>query len=343
MPHNIRIAVSHANGSRHYVMSPWLKKALLIFLVVLVAGIVSSIAAIYYLNHRSETAEQTLQNMTEQSSELVGQLETLKQKRQQLEQLISNKEEEYAQTIEDKDNQLDYLTKRVSTVEEVLGLEKEADSDAPLAQRLDVAAINSAVRSTMLQLIPSGQPIESYRRSSGYGSRTHPVTGNKKFHLGLDLTADIGTPVYAPADGVVEYKRPSRKKGYGNMLKIDHAFGFMTLYAHLDKFNVNTGNFVKKGDLIGWSGNTGLSTGPHLHYEVRFLSRALDPRRFIAWTPDNFESLFEEEKKVNWASLVKIIENMVATQVQLASEVSSQFERQEDQLDAKESMVTASK
>ena len=343
MPHNIRIAVSHANGSRHYVMSPWLKKALLIFLVVLVTGIVSSIAAIYYLNHRSETAEQTLQNMTEQSSELVGQLETLKQKRQQLEQLISNKEEEYAQTIEDKDNQLDYLTKRVSTVEEVLGLEKEADNDAPLAQRLDVAAINSAVRSTMLQLIPSGQPIESYRRSSGYGSRTHPVTGNKKFHLGLDLTADIGTPVYAPADGVVEYKRPSRKKGYGNMLKIDHAFGFMTLYAHLDKFNVNTGNFVKKGDLIGWSGNTGLSTGPHLHYEVRFLSRALDPRRFIAWTPDNFESLFEEEKKVNWASLVKIIENMVATQVQLASEVSSQFERQEDQLDAKESMVTASK
>ncbi|MBE1277385.1 M23 family metallopeptidase [Enterovibrio baiacu] len=343
MPHNIRIAVSHANGSRHYVMSPWLKKALLIFLVVLITGIASSIAAIYYLNHRSETAEQTLQNMTEQSSELVGQLETLKQKRQQLEQLISNKEEEYAQTIEDKDNQLDYLTKRVSTVEEVLGLEKEADNDAPLAQRLDVAAINSAVRSTMLQLIPSGQPIESYRRSSGYGSRTHPVTGNKKFHLGLDLTADIGTPVYAPADGVVEYKRPSRKKGYGNMLKIDHAFGFMTLYAHLDKFNVNTGNFVKKGDLIGWSGNTGLSTGPHLHYEVRFLGRALDPRRFIAWTPDNFESLFEEEKKVNWASLVKIMENMVATQVQLASEVSPQFERQEDQLDAKENMVTASK
>ncbi|MEZ9525836.1 M23 family metallopeptidase [Enterovibrio norvegicus] len=343
MPHNIRIAVSHANGSRHYVMSPWLKKALLIFLVILVTGIAASIAAIYYLSHRSETAELTLQNMTEQSSELVGQLETLKQKRQQLEQLISNKEEEYAQTIEDKDNQLDYLTKRVSTVEEVLGLEKETDNDAPLAQRLDVAAINSAVRSTMLQLIPSGQPIESYRRSSGYGSRTHPVTGNKKFHLGLDLTADIGTPVYAPADGVVEYKRPSRKKGYGNMLKIDHAFGFMTLYAHLDKFNVNTGNFVKKGDLIGWSGNTGLSTGPHLHYEVRFLGRALNPKRFIAWTPDNFESLFEEEKKVNWASLVKIMENMVATQVQLASEVSPQFEPQKDQLDEKENLVTASK
>ncbi len=176
----------------------------------------------------------------------------------------------------------------------------------------------------MLQLIPSGKPIESYRRSSGYGSRTHPVTGNKKFHLGLDLTADIGTPVYAPADGVVEYKRPSKKKGYGNLLKIDHAFGFMTLYAHLDKFNVNTGQFVKKGDLIGWSGNTGLSTGPHLHYEVRFLGRALNPKRFIAWTPDNFESLFKEEDKVKWASLVKIVEGMVATQVQLASEVVSQ-------------------
>ncbi|MGF1770498.1 peptidoglycan DD-metalloendopeptidase family protein [Enterovibrio makurazakiensis] len=323
MPHNIRIAVSHADGSRHFVLSPSLKKVIVTLLITLVVGIIASIAAIYYLNHRSETAEQTLQSMTEQSSELVGQLETLKQKRQQLEQLINNKEEEYAQVIEEKDSELSYLTQRVSSVEEVLGLEKD-DSNIPLTERLDVAVINSAVRATMLQLIPSGQPIESYRRSSGYGSRTHPVTGNKKFHLGLDLTADVGTPVYAPADGVVEYKRPSRKKGYGNLLKIDHAFGFMTLYAHLDKFNVNTGQFVKKGDLIGWSGNTGLSTGPHLHYEVRFLSRALNPKRFIAWTPDNFESLFKEEDKVNWAMLVGVIESMVATQVQLASDAVAQ-------------------
>ncbi|MBV7299012.1 peptidoglycan DD-metalloendopeptidase family protein [Enterovibrio paralichthyis] len=324
MPQNIRIAVSHANGSRHFVLSPSLKKILLSLLATLIIGIFASIATIYYLNHRSTAAEDTLKSMTEKSSALVGQLEDLKQKRQQLEQLISNKEEEYAQIIEDKDSQLNYLTQRVSTVEEVLGLEKDAENAVPLSERLDVAAINSAVRATMLQLIPSGKPIESYRRSSGYGSRTHPVTGNKKFHLGLDLTADIGTPVYAPADGVVEYKRPSKKKGYGNLLKIDHAFGFMTLYAHLDKFNVNTGQFVKKGDLIGWSGNTGLSTGPHLHYEVRFLGRALNPKRFIAWTPDNFESLFKEEDKVKWASLVKIVEGMVATQVQLASEVVSQ-------------------
>ncbi|WP_325893759.1 M23 family metallopeptidase [Grimontia sp. NTOU-MAR1] len=324
MPHNIRIAVSHANGSRHFVLSPWLKKVLLSLLATLIVGIFASIATIYYLNHRSTTAEVTLKNMTEKSSALVGQLEDLRQKRQQLEQLIDNKEEEYAQIIEHKDSQLSYLTQRVSTVEEVLGLENEGDETLPLADRLDVAAINSAVRATMLQLIPSGKPIESYRRSSGYGSRKHPVTGNKKFHLGLDLTADIGTPVYAPADGVVEYKRPSRKKGYGNMLKIDHAFGFMTLYAHLDKFNVETRQFVKKGDLIGWSGNTGLSTGPHLHYEVRFLGRALNPKRFITWTPDNFESLFEEEDKVNWASLVKIIENMVSTQVQLASDAVAQ-------------------
>ncbi|MDD1784091.1 peptidoglycan DD-metalloendopeptidase family protein [Enterovibrio sp. ZSDZ35] len=319
MPHNIRIAVSHANGSRHFVLSPTLKKVLLSMLATLIVAIFASIATIYYLNHRSTTAEVSLKNMTEQSTELSGQLESLNQQRQQLEQLISNKEEEYAQIIEDKDSQLNYLTKRVSTVEEVLGLEKD-DASLPLADRLDVAAINSAVRATMLQLIPSGKPIESYRRSSGYGSRTHPVTGNKKFHLGLDLTADIGTPVYAPADGVVEYKRPSRKKGYGNLLKIDHAFGFMTLYAHLDKFNVNTGEFVKKGDLIGWSGNTGLSTGPHLHYEVRFLGRALNPKNFIAWTPDNFESLFKTEEKVKWVNLVKIVESMVSTQVQLASD-----------------------
>ncbi len=128
MPQNIRIAVSHANGSRHFVLSPSLKKILLSLLATLIIGIFASIATIYYLNHRSTAAEDTLKSMTEKSSALVGQLEDLKQKRQQLEQLISNKEEEYAQIIEDKDSQLNYLTQRVSTVEEVLGLEKDAEN-----------------------------------------------------------------------------------------------------------------------------------------------------------------------------------------------------------------------
>ena len=130
--------------------------------------------------------------------------------------------------------------------------------------------------------------------------------GKKQFHTGLDLAVKIGTPIYAPADGVVKTRRSNRKKGYGNLLKIDHAFGFVTLYAHLDKFNVKRGQFVKKGDLIGWSGNTGYSSGPHLHYEIHFLSNALNPENFITWTPENFQDLFLFKLKLLSLSFVFI-------------------------------------
>ncbi len=115
----------------------------------------------------------------------------------------------------------------------------------------------------------------------------------------------------------------SKKRGYGNMLKIEHTYGFMTLFAHLDRFNVETGQFIKKGDLIAWSGNTGLSTGPHLHYEVRFVGRALDPNNFIKWTSKDFNSLFQREKRVNWASLVEVIETSVLPNFKLTTDMRS--------------------
>lgn len=307
MPENIRIAITHKDGSRYFTICPTRKKILLSIAGALSLAVLVAFVSIYFLSHRSSEAEMAAEQLRVETQQLEDELAILKDKRDSLEQVI-----------ETKDVELTSLTQRVVTVEDMLGLASVA-AESSLQERLDVAAINTAVRATMLRLIPSGKPIESYRRSSGYGSRKHPVTGKAKFHLGLDLTADVGTPVYAPADGVVEYTRASRKQGYGNLIKVDHAFGFMTLYAHLQKFNVKSGQFVKKGDLIAWSGNSGLSTGPHLHYEVRFLGRALNPRRFIDWTPDNFESLFEEEKKVGWASLVKIVESMVETQVQVAS------------------------
>ncbi len=169
--------------------------------------------------------------------------------------------------------------------------------------------------------------------------RTPPVTGAKTFHLGLDLTASVGTPVYAAADGVIEQRRSS-PKGYGNVIRIRHAFGFTTLYGHLSKFNVTAGQFVKKGQIIAWSGNTGLSTGPHLHYEVRFLDKALDPRRFIAWGADNFDSLFAEEKKVNWVQLVNVIESMASYQVKLSSFLAPSAQEQEAGNSAALSQIT---
>ncbi|MEF1193007.1 M23 family metallopeptidase, partial [Vibrio parahaemolyticus] len=152
----------------------------------------------------------------------------------------------------------------------------------------------------------------------GFGKRIHPVTKVAKMHRGLDFAVNIGTKIYAPADGVVEVTRRSNT-GSGNFLRLQHSFGFTSSYSHLKKFKVQSGQFVRKGDLIGISGNSGLSSGPHLHYEVRFVGRALNPKPFVDWSLNNFEDIFTKERKIRWESLIKTVEQRVAQQLQLSS------------------------
>jgi hypothetical protein len=118
--------------------------------------------------------------------------------------------------------------------------------------------------------IPAIQPIankELIALASGYGFRIHPVYKVLKMHTGVDFAASIGTPIYATADGVID-KLEVSFAGYGKVLEIDHGFGYRTRYAHMHGFAVRQGQHIKRGDLIGYVGNTGLSTAPHLHYEV---------------------------------------------------------------------------
>ncbi len=118
--------------------------------------------------------------------------------------------------------------------------------------------------------IPAIQPVANKQLialASGYGLRIHPIYKVKKLHTGIDFAAAIGTPIYATADGVIDKVHVSFS-GYGKMLEIDHGFGYRTRYAHMHGFAVRQGQKVKRGDLIGYVGDTGLSTAPHLHYEV---------------------------------------------------------------------------
>ncbi|MDY7098202.1 MAG: M23 family metallopeptidase [Pseudomonadota bacterium] len=123
--------------------------------------------------------------------------------------------------------------------------------------------------------VPSRNPLNSGRISSGYGMRTHPVLGRRARHKGIDLAAPTGTPVYATADGMV--KRAHYSRTYGLVIYLDHGSSLETRYAHLSKLNVADGQPVRKGDLIGFVGSTGRSTGPHLHYEVRVDGLAVNP------------------------------------------------------------------
>ncbi len=145
--------------------------------------------------------------------------------------------------------------------------------------------------------IPAIQPISNKQLvalASGFGWRTHPIYKVKKLHSGIDFAASIGTPIYATADGTVAETRV-QFSGYGKMVEIDHGFGYRTRYAHMHGFAVRSGQHVKRGDLIGYVGNTGLSTAPHLHYEVLLKGSQVDPVHYFYndLSPAEYEKILE--------------------------------------------------
>tara|TARA_B100002051_G_scaffold214065_1_gene206051 strand:- start:1190 stop:2095 length:906 start_codon:yes stop_codon:yes gene_type:complete len=123
--------------------------------------------------------------------------------------------------------------------------------------------------------IPSIRPVEGGYLNSTFGYRNDPIDHVRRFHQGQDITVKSGTPVLAPADGVV--KRAYYAGGFGNHIKLEHGSGYTTLFAHLSKINVKHGQIVKRGEIIGYTGNTGRSTAPHLHYEIHHNGKPQNP------------------------------------------------------------------
>jgi len=152
-------------------------------------------------------------------------------------------------------------------------------------------------REDQLASLPAIQPISNKdltRTASGWGFRIHPIYKILKFHYGMDFTAPTGTEIYATGDGKIVTVEWSRR-GYGNQIIIDHGYGYLTLYAHLSSFNVRLGQEVKRGDVIGSVGSTGLSTAPHLHYEVHLNRKAVNPINyyFNDLSPEEFDRMIE--------------------------------------------------
>lgn len=149
--------------------------------------------------------------------------------------------------------------------------------------------------------IPAIQPIANKQLvalASGFGLRMHPIYKVRKLHSGIDFAAPIGTPIYATADGKVD-RVDVKFSGYGKLVEIDHGFGYKTRYAHMHEFAVRKGQNVKRGDLIGYVGNTGLSTASHLHYEVLINGSQVDPVHYFY----NDLSAAEYEKILELASI----------------------------------------
>lgn len=172
-------------------------------------------------------------------------------------------------------------------------LEKEIYTQAKSYDEVLEMAKTQEIR---MENIPAIQPVlnkDLKRVASGYGMRIDPVYHIRKFHQGMDFTAPTGTEVYATGNAKVSFV--GWKQGYGNTVILDHGFGYQTLYAHLFKPLVRKGQKVRRSDIIALVGNTGKSTGPHLHYEVRLNGKPVDPRNYYFYdlSPEEYDQMIQ--------------------------------------------------
>ena len=152
-------------------------------------------------------------------------------------------------------------------------------------------------KASMMAAIPAIQPVANKdltRMASGYGWRIHPIYKTQKMHTGMDFTAPVGTEIYSTGNGIIE-KIEMDGRGYGNNILINHGYGYETLYGHMSKISVRPGQKISRGDLIGYVGNSGSSTGPHLHYEVRKNGNPVNPVNFYFndLSPEEYEKMLE--------------------------------------------------
>ncbi|WP_341214977.1 M23 family metallopeptidase [uncultured Wocania sp.] len=171
------------------------------------------------------------------------------------------------------------------------------------SKSLDEITVLAEEKEKLLTAIPAIQPVSNEdltRMASGYGMRSDPFTKVRKMHWGMDFTAPRGTPVYATGDGIVK-RADAGSSGYGKHIRIDHGFGYVSLYAHLYKYNVKKNQKVKRGDLIGFVGSTGRSEAPHLHYEIFKDGTRINPINFYygSLTAEEFSKLLEHASLEN--------------------------------------------
>lgn len=164
------------------------------------------------------------------------------------------------------------------------------------AKSYDEILAMSKTQEIRMENIPAIQPVmnkDLKRVASGYGMRIDPVYHVRRFHQGMDFTAPTGTEVFATGNAKVKFA--GWKQGYGNTVILDHGFGYETLYAHLYKSLVRKGQKVRRSDIIALVGNTGKSTGPHLHYEVRLNGRPVDPRNYYFYdlSPEEYDQMIQ--------------------------------------------------
>ncbi|MFT7860104.1 MAG: M23 family metallopeptidase [Sulfurimonas sp.] len=291
MDKHFTVTIHDDQGVRQFNLHKFVKKALYYAALFLLTITMIAMGTILYLNesiekmqNKKDQIEQAYEDLKAQNNDLMGSM------RETQISLMAKKDE------------LEELSDSLYEIEQMIGL--KPINEESLEERVSIAKMSSSQRLTLLSLIPSGNPVEYHGITSKFGYRIHPTLGTKEFHRGIDLRAKMNTPVYATADAIVEWAGLHKRSGFGKLIILEHTYGFKSYYGHLNKVVIKSGQFVKKGQLIGYTGNSGMSNGPHLHYELRYIHRVLNPYYFIKWTQKNYNEIFKKEKKVPWQSLI---------------------------------------
>ncbi len=215
--------------------------------------------------------------------------------------------------IKEKSNELMVVNSKIDKLEDIVSIRHNSIKQ-PQIGKADIQSLSEGQKTLLLSLIPNGDPLKKFSAKSLTAERAHPLRSIVGIESGMDYIVAKKTPVYATADGVVVLVQENGKTGFGNLIKLTHSFGFSSMYAHLDSLVIKKGDFVQKGQLIGYSGDSGRSNGDRLYYEVSFLDSPLNPDSYTRWSMNNFDIVFEKEDSIDWKNLVWAIEDIAKLQ-----------------------------
>ena len=323
MKNRLIITISDVHSSKQYSVHEIIKKIIAGAILLLISIALATYLYINFLNNRvSKLNKQKLEFQNE-----IVKLEETSATYKHKNDILEKQNVRLTHQIQENSDKLVSVNEKLEEVEEMIGYGPDLNASfqdrvenargkvvQAIKEEVEQEHISSIQKALILNSIPNGKPVRYTRVSSKYGYRTHPVTKKQSFHPALDLKAKRGTPVYAPASGVVVLAK--RKGAYGNLLLLDHSFGFKTAYGHLSKFAVKSGDFVSKGDLVAYVGSTGRSTGPHLHYEIRYLDKWLNPKSFIQWNLENINDISDKITQVDWKSIHKQTQDIITLSTQ---------------------------
>ena len=290
MKNRLIITISDTNGTKSYNVHQFVKSFFIVISCIIFLTLGGSFLFISYLNYGIEQIKES--------------------KASQLQAL----EELYTSQIENKVKDIEELASKLEDVYTIIGVDKDASKKEISENTLK--RIDLKQKEYTLNVIPSGLPLDNVEVSSGFGYRLNPITKKRQFHRGIDIPAPRRTPIKATADGIVEFVQSSDVGDYGRMIKISHNYGFKTIYSHMHETYMNVGDVVRKGQVIGLVGNSGRSTAPHLHYEVKHVNQILNPKNFMNWQLADYEQIFKKERRVEWESLISLVNDHQQTQLQ---------------------------